>query len=328
MIREKGVFYSLLHSHQLTRCRPVTKARADMLASRIETLESMLILGGEEVPLDNTKPAVHASTSENSPPAMSSAPRQKLRSVSTDGFHPGSFTKIKAPTISTSDSPQSHTSSERDKVVDSTLRSGYLKFDHPGGRSRYFGASTNYHIYSHSNSSEMSSKFEAQNEKTRQLIQDIPQETHNHLMDRFWKCHNSVIHVLHRAAFEFGKENRDSTYYSTFLHICILAIGYRYAERTKFGVQRFAIPDRESVLHKEAKRLVEHELEMPGGIPSLEALILLGDLECGIGKYNTGWLYAGELPVIRFVCAFPGCGANTLRNGITFDIRSRITQRL
>lgn len=107
-------------------------------------------------------------------------------------------------------------------------------------------------------------------------------------------CHNSVIHVLDRTAFEYGKENRDSTYYSTLLHICILAIGYRYVERTRYGVQRFANPDRESVLHKEAKHLVEHELEMPGGIPSLQALILLGDLECGIGKYNTGWLYAGK----------------------------------
>jgi hypothetical protein len=37
------------------------------------------------------------------------------------------------------------------------------------------------------------------------------------------------------------------------------------------------------------------ELERPGGIPSVQAFLLLGDLECGIGRDNTGWMYAGEL---------------------------------
>ena len=121
----------------------------------------------------------------------------------------------------------------------------------------------------------MSAKAEFQNERTRKLIKYIPSETQDHLMDRFWTCYNSVIHVLHMDAFEINRNNEDICHYSPFLHICVL--------------------DRESLLYKEAKKHVEHEFKMYGGIPSLQALLLLGDLECGIGKYNNGWMYAGQL---------------------------------
>jgi hypothetical protein len=51
--------------------------------------------------------------------------------------------------------------------------------------------------------------------------------------------------------------------------------------------------DRESDLHREAKYLFEYELEKPGGIPSVQALLILGDLECGVGRDNTGWMIGG-----------------------------------
>ena len=34
--------------------------------------------------------------------------------------------------------------------------------------------------------------------------------------------------------------------------------------------------------------MLEYELEQPGGIPSIVALLLLGDLECGVGRDNVG----------------------------------------
>ncbi|CAK7215429.1 hypothetical protein SCUCBS95973_002469 [Sporothrix curviconia] len=204
------------------------------------------------------------------------------------------------------------------------LRSGSMSLGGPGGHSRYIGITTNYHIYSnmyHAEKEETRREREKNAARTREVLAKIPYEAHSHLINQFWSCYNTIIHIVHRKAFELdsgmlvsrdgsstpggGIDNRganlvgnnqasgNGSYYSPFLHVCMLAIGYRYANRSRADVQAFATPDGESLLHEEAKRLVDHELQMPGGIPSLQSLLLLGDLECGVGRYNTGWLYAG-----------------------------------
>jgi hypothetical protein len=114
-------------------------------------------------------------------------------------------------------------------------------------------------------------------------------------MERFWTCHNTVIHVIHREAFECDLVSGGDTYYSGFLHVCLLAIGFRYADKSRHLGERLNSSSRVSPLHYEAKRLVEYELNIPGGIPSIQALLLLGDLECGVGNNNTGWLYSGMI---------------------------------
>lgn len=103
-------------------------------------------------------------------------------------------------------------------------------------------------------------------------------------MDNFWTCYNSVLHVIHEAAFHENRENRETRsnqYYSGFLHICILAMGFRSADKTREDMKRMISPDMECSLHREAKFMLDGELERPGGIASIQALLLLGDLECG-----------------------------------------------
>lgn len=41
--------------------------------------------------------------------------------------------------------------------------------------------------------------------------------------------------------------------------------------------------------------MLEHELERSSGIPSVFALILLGDLDFGVGRDTLGWLYGMEV---------------------------------
>lgn len=203
------------------------------------------------------------------------------------------------------------------------LRAGSMGIDMAGRGPRYYGVTTNYHIYSnmyHLENESAQREHEVINERTRAFLATIHRDTYDYLMDRFWMCYNMVIHVVHRRAFELHWNSGSDRYYSGFLHVCMLAIGYRYADRTKHGVQRFATPDRESDLHKEAKRLVDHELKMPGGIPSLQSLILLGDLECGIGKYNTGWMYAGMASRLVFDL---GLNRDCSRDGLS-DIEMQV----
>ena len=245
-----------------------------------------------------------------------------------------------ASTVTSSDVASSamHSGSEQRRQ---SLQSGpgSMSLGGPGGHSRYIGITTNYHIYSnmyHAEKEETRRERERNAARARDVLANIPFAAHSHLIDKFWSCYNTIIHIVHRRAFELdsgmlvggdsgGIDNRSANlvgnnspasgsgssgsgssgsgsnnssrrsgyYYSPFLHMCILAIGYRYADRSRADVQAFATPDGESLLHDEAKRQVDSELQMPGGVPSLQALLLLGDLECGVGRYNTGWLYAG-----------------------------------
>jgi hypothetical protein len=101
------------------------------------------------------------------------------------------------------------------------------------------------------------------------------------------------MHIVDKEAFYRNIENIGSQYYSGFLHICILAMGFRFADTTKPEIQQMTLSERESTLHREAKYLFDYELEKKGELAQLQALLILGDLECSLGRDNAGWMYAG-----------------------------------
>jgi Fungal specific transcription factor domain len=124
------------------------------------------------------------------------------------------------------------------------------------------------------------------------VINTLPTDTHDYLMDCFWQYYNSVIHVVHKAAIEDDREH-GGQFYSGYLHVCILALGFRNADKSRPDIMRISMPNRESTLHYVAKFMLDYEIEQPTGIPLIAALLLLGDLECGVGRDSLGWLYAG-----------------------------------
>jgi hypothetical protein len=77
--------------------------------------------------------------------------------------------------------------------------------------------------------------------------------------------------------------------------MCLLAQGYRYADKSRPDIQRLAStePRVSSILHAKAKKMAELELEKTRGITSIQALLLLADLEAGVGRNDTGWMYTG-----------------------------------
>jgi hypothetical protein len=158
------------------------------------------------------------------------------------------------------DTPDAHPAAQR------SLKPGV-------NRRSYFGVTANYHIICDAG------RDRPDDPSARLVLSAVPPDVALLLMDRFWTCYNDVIRVVHREAFESGE------FYSVFLHICMLALACRYAK----GHGQIATD-----LHREARRLAGRELEAPGGVPSIQALLLLGDLECGVGSTNTGWLYAGR----------------------------------
>lgn len=172
---------------------------------------------------------------------------------------------------------------------------GHLSFDQISGRLRYFGPTVNSHIYSELEVDDANSTRETleQARRAEKIIRTLPIETHEYLMQLFWQHYNGVLHVVHEDAFNGDRENGRTQFYSGFLHICILAMGYRFADKSRSDMQRIGLPDRESTLHREAKYMLDLELERPGGVPSVAALLILGDSEVGVGRDNVGWMYAG-----------------------------------
>ena len=172
---------------------------------------------------------------------------------------------------------------------------GHLSFDQISGRLRYYGPTVNSHIYAELEVDDAKSSREMmeQTRRAEKVIRTLPLETHDYLMGLFWQHYNGVLHVVHEGAFNEDREAGRGQFYSGFLHICILAMGYRFADKSRPDMQRIALPDRESTLQREAKYMLDLELERPGGIPSVAALLILGDSEVGVGRDNVGWMYAG-----------------------------------
>jgi hypothetical protein len=170
---------------------------------------------------------------------------------------------------------------------------GNLSFDQLSGRLRFFGPTANSHVYAESPVQFDSREPAEQVRRAERIIRSLTSITHDYLMSNFWDYYNSVLHIIDRAAFESDRESQNPKFYSSFLHISILAMGYRFADLDREDMRKINLGNRESTLHREAKYMLDIELERPGGMPSVQALLLLGDLECGVGRDNTGWMYSG-----------------------------------
>ncbi|KAH8655196.1 fungal-specific transcription factor domain-containing protein, partial [Xylariales sp. PMI_506] len=177
---------------------------------------------------------------------------------------------------------------------------GSLSFDQISGRLRFFGPTANSHVYAESSDKLDSREPPEQVRRAERIIRSLTTVTYDYLMNMFWQHYNGVLVVIDREAFEADRDSQNPKFYSSFLHISMLAAGYRFADKDREDILKISLGNRESSLHREAKFMLDIELERPGGIPSVQALLLLGDLECGVGRDNTGWMYAGMANRLAF----------------------------
>ena len=301
------------------RRRPISRAYMSTLTDRVAVLEGMLKDRGAEPPPvvypPKTTRGSLAGEGDSSPTRAAfqfhqtnMAAREPIIPENTspasaqddglDGSHVDSNTSIEGQRDH-GDQEGSHCTPIDDKkegILSRLLSTrGHLSFDQISGRLRYYGPTVNSHIYSELEVDDAKSSREnmEQVRRAEKVIRTLPLETHDYLMGLFWQHYNGVLHVVHEEAFNEDRECGRTQFYSGFLHICILAMGYRFADKSRQDMQRIALPDRESTLQREAKYMLDLELERPGGIPSVAALLILGDSEVGVGRDNVGWMYAG-----------------------------------
>jgi hypothetical protein len=279
------------------------------LTDRVAMLEGMLLETGKEIPPANHPPKTraeapipHTNTDPNHNPnqnnnnSMQSEQNTTPRSMpdgSTDGD--SGYQNDVSNGINETHPPARIQSSKREGLVHMLLSTrGHLSFDQLSGRLRFFGPASNFHIYADNNAAVELRETPEQVRRTERIIRSLSIDTHDYLMNSFWENYNSVLQIVHKGAFEEDMHNSNNKYYSGFLHISILAMGYRFADLEREDMKKITVGNRECTLHREAKYMLDMELERPGGIPSVQAFLLLGDLECGVGRDNTGWMYAGK----------------------------------
>lgn len=184
--------------------------------------------------------------------------------------------------------------------------SGNISSQQADGHVRYFGHTTPYHVFAGNDRPSYGSNLWDQRTRAEVIIRSIPKTTHDYLMQLYWTNYNSVLQVVHQEAFENGRDTSRWTFYGGFLHICLLAVGFRYADNSRPDLKPFVSGGRnpENSFHTEARQLAKCELETTGGLTSIQALLLLADLEGTSGRDNNGWMYAGKY---RGPKQFPVC---------------------
>jgi hypothetical protein len=174
-----------------------------------------------------------------------------------------------------------------------TSPSDPVLYDKKSGRLRHSCPIIAFHEFSAVARSRYMPSLQEKDRRVKRVLQQLSADTHDHLMECFWTHYTPVMQVVNRQFFQEDMDAGDTLAYSGFLHICILAMGYRYADCERHDIQMLALTNKESTLHREAKYMVELELEQPGGIPSVQALLILGQLESGSGRDAVGSMYAG-----------------------------------
>jgi hypothetical protein len=122
--------------------------------------------------------------------------------------------------------------------------------------------------------------------------QTLTQEEQDHLMDLYWNSYNNIVNLVPEADFRKDQEGGNHQWYSEFLHICLMAMGSRFAGSAWPGRRKVISGERETLVHKKAKDIFESGGEKLSGLPMVQALLILGDLECGVGRLESGWMYA------------------------------------
>ncbi|KAK7534550.1 fungal-specific transcription factor domain-containing protein [Phyllosticta citricarpa] len=291
------------------RRKPISRAYVASLTDRIALLEELLQKKGIEPP-----PAIHPPRIRPGLPGSEDTSPERRRSESessTNGFIEergrsdaeeascGDFSIDERALRQVPQTKLCLPTGERKSFVSSVLSSrGHLGLDPTTGCIRYFGSMMNW-----SDALNATAAKETRLDLTRRgskTLKHLPQETHNYLLDLFFGHYNSVLHTVHQEAFLDDYEHGRSQFYSPFLHLAILSVAYRYSDKSRPDIQKLTVAPRESTFYNEAKFMLDVELETPGGISQIQALLLLANCECVVGRDHSGWLLSGMAVRLAF----------------------------
>ncbi|KAK5060167.1 hypothetical protein LTR84_010051 [Exophiala bonariae] len=185
-------------------------------------------------------------------------------------------------------------------------RFGSLRVSHDGSL-RYYGSASNHHFLGKPVHSDLDDKaHDIEREcaialETAQLDREVPFDLQEHLIDLFFKWHNTSHSTVDRATFESARlqENGGKLgFCSQSLVSVICALGAAFSERYHASFITFPKP-MASFFADKSKVLLEVELESPN-VTTVQTLLLLSSHEATNGHDARVWLYSGMAMRLAF----------------------------
>lgn len=268
------------------------------LSERVQKLEGMLAQTGQSAPSNHcAEPTSCARSPSNGDVEDSSARVAGLtQCVSPAATH--SELAACGPLVE-----QEHVDSSRSSIPPALAEVDGEDFqcftpgvspEHESQHKQYYGSAANYREHQDMPLGSLAGQAAQRKARARQLLNSIPVDVHDHFMHCFWTYYNAAWHMISKEAFNLDKENGGGEFYSPLLHLCILALGCRYADTSRSGVQKYACHHYESPLHREARSHIEAEMSIETSIPLMMSALLMADLEGNLRRYSVGWFFSGK----------------------------------
>lgn len=156
-----------------------------------------------------------------------------------------------------------------------------LIYDRDRGRINYFSPATCYKNYLKDHMAVESWHLD---KRSYRILADIPPDLESYLMDIFWNRYNNTLCVIDKQAFCRDQVNGGSMYYSGFLHLVCLAMAFRFADKDWPKMRQITLHDGCSILQREVKYILDRELETPRGLTTIQAMLVMSDMECTCGR--------------------------------------------
>jgi hypothetical protein len=169
-----------------------------------------------------------------------------------------------------------------------------IPHERESARPEYFGPSANYPEYPNPNRLGDLQPLNRRRAELQQFIDSMPAKVVEHLTNCFWTYYNTTIPHVSRSMWTADKEKGGNTYYTPLLHLCMLAIGYRYADRSIPSISDYAVSHYQTTMYLKAKSYIEAEITVESTLPLIQATLLMADLQGAAQRYHSGWMYVGR----------------------------------
>lgn len=317
---------NLISSNSQRSCRQSARKDVNLLRERVALLEQMVVQQQQQQQPPRQLSDIEYSATSGLDENIEASPNETkdISNIGTTVPSPMSHdTPSTSPNHSSASPLGTACSSQTDRSLLECILStqGHWGYDGRSRSLRYFGFTTNISCYKAIKKGQLS-QAGLEPDQPVYNVNDLPCETHDYLLDLYWSYYNSVLQVVCRTAFEESKANKaaPSPFYSEFLHVCLLAMGLRFADRDRPDIRALLVESgSETVLLRHALRFFSHELDFSPSIPTIQALLVLADLSCAAGRDSAGWLYTGKLvslePYLKApVCCVLGVPTRSLRD--------------
>lgn len=183
---------------------------------------------------------------------------------------------------------------ESQDVLKSILAAqGQLFSNKETAQSRYCHPFANLHVYAELETPTFSHEWE-QDRRINRILRDIPTGLQDYLLTLYWEHNASFIAVVSKDAFYREQDSHSTKHFCGLLRLCMLAVGYRYADPKRVDVQKISADVDGSILHREALYIHEQNTKYPAHRSDVQSLLLLADSEFALGRDNTGSMFISK----------------------------------